>query len=1145
MDRRSTRSLRRLLAGIAVVAAALPAAASSSAALRVPDSPPAPTEPQVDAAEPCTIPTGGEFLTCIGVDAELAPLPAVGDETVLALTAFAVGPRRATLHIEIPEQFAVVEAAGFHVTAGQSRGSPRPATIVTGEGVDLGVNTMVRTIRLRAVAPGRALILASATAPVNEVRTDGGIDTFGLHVAPAGGRSTAGYAPPAEDNPVEASSPGAGGETGSDTGDAPPPGEPASGPVVTPPPDAETDAPAAEAPQSSTACAKGSFNYRHPDGADRPARSYLVEVWDDDGNSGDDKLASGWTDHLGRYNICFNGVDDTGSNGTEPYIRFIASNNRWRVENPADNKAYVHTTDTQHICETCTADFGYLRPADDTGRAVHAYDTLTSVWNWIPRGPQGCWDARDTTGCRRIVINWPLSVADKAYYAHSDKEIYLSPEMPDSRHTVIHEAAHAIMGDIYEDVWPDTPNCDPHYMFAISSAGCAWVEGFADWLPLAVLNDSEYRWADGSRAFIEKATWGYDGDRGDKVEGHVAGTLLDLADFAQDPFWDVAAEGAPGAIWNTVLDHWSADFEEYLRVDRLAAGYSAEHQGAMAAAFQNTIDYGFVDRLTPGKAVKRPHSPAPLHRYDTTHRYWSGVAARGYYRSCDLELQVYDDAGASVLLDRSVLAPATTDYVLVDSNPGRRDPGDYYARLAYQGGTCGYQTDASSLIELSASKFTVSDGASHFVGASDDVIDVRDTSLTAGVPTYFRVVPSGSADVDLFLHVSTATNPAQDRGEAVAFADDGGPGEAEGFSFTPSAGGFAGLVALTEKSGAYTIYRDTTAPTGSVSIADGAPYTDTRDVSLIFRSGDVQTGVDRLRFSVDGQLDTEPWLGYSGSATATLPDGYGTKTVLAQFVNNAGMVSEVVADTIEFGPARPNLVVTELTEPPAEIERGAQLTISDTVANTGPGAAERFSVTYYLSRDQVFSVGDVALHGARGVRPIPAGGESVGTKTVTVPPSAPPGLQYLIACADGHRVLTETDETDNCRASAARMRVLTPDMRVSVLADGPASIAPGGSFTATMTERNAGNAGAPPSTTRLYLSLDKVRSPDDRLLDGSRSVDAIPAMGTASGDLVVTVPADMAPGVYRLLACADDLDTVNEWYETNNCRYTVGKITVA
>jgi hypothetical protein len=70
----------------------------------------------------------------------------------------------------------------------------------------------------------------------------------------------------------------------------------------------------------------------------------------------------------------------------------------------------------------------------------------------------------------------------------SHDEVFLLGRTPDSRSIVAHEIGHAIMDDIYEDAYPATPNCSGHKVDTASSAGCAWTEGFADWLPLAVFD---------------------------------------------------------------------------------------------------------------------------------------------------------------------------------------------------------------------------------------------------------------------------------------------------------------------------------------------------------------------------------------------------------------------------------------------------------------------------------------------------------------------------------------------------------------------------------------------------------------------------------------------------------------------------------
>jgi hypothetical protein len=59
------------------------------------------------------------------------------------------------------------------------------------------------------------------------------------------------------------------------------------------------------------------------------------------------------------------------------------------------------------------------------------------------------------------------------------------------------------------------------------------------------------------------------------------------------------------------------------------------------------------------------------------------------------------------------------------------------------------------------------------------------------------------------------------------------------------------------------------------------------------------------------------------------------------------------------------------------------------------------------------------------------------------------------------------------------------------------------------------------------------------LLAATRAIPALKSNGQL-GDLsidsvVVTIPASLAAGAYRVLGCADDVNVVKETSETNNC----------
>jgi hypothetical protein len=63
------------------------------------------------------------------------------------------------------------------------------------------------------------------------------------------------------------------------------------------------------------------------------------------------------------------------------------------------------------------------------------------------------------------------------------------------------------------------------------------------------------------------------------------------------------------------------------------------------------------------------------------------------------------------------------------------------------------------------------------------------------------------------------------------------------------------------------------------------------------------------------------------------------------------------------------------------------------------------------------------LIGSRNVPKLAPGQELTGTKLVRIPHDVSPGTYFVLACADSKNVVTERDETNNCRASTTQVRV--------------------------------------------------------------------------------------------------------------------------
>src|SRR3954451_6051753 len=119
-------------------------------------------------------------------------------------------------------------------------------------------------------------------------------------------------------------------------------------------------------------------------------------------------------------------------------------------------------------------------------------------------------------------------------------------------------------------------------------------------------------------------------------------------------------------------------------------------------------------------------------------------------------------------------------------------------------------------------------------------------------------------------------------------------------------------------------------------------------------------------------------------------------------------------------------------------------------------------------------------------------------------------------------------------ASPALAAKKGPDLKVGTLTLSGAP-APGQPFTAKLATQNAGKKKAKASQTAVVLSKDAKRSGDDKAL-ATAKVKALKPKKKASATLKLTVPASIAAGAYRVVACADVKKKVKETSEKNNCK---------
>jgi subtilisin-like proprotein convertase family protein/subtilisin family serine protease len=158
---------------------------------------------------------------------------------------------------------------------------------------------------------------------------------------------------------------------------------------------------------------------------------------------------------------------------------------------------------------------------------------------------------------------------------------------------------------------------------------------------------------------------------------------------------------------------------------------------------------------------------------------------------------------------------------------------------------------------------------------------------------------------------------------------------------------------------------------------------------------------------------------------------------------------------------------------------------------------------------------------------------------------------FQVAAASGTtgRLIRWGDEGLAFRTSEGQVFLVegsidSPDLVETAVSNPPSTTAAGASFmvTDTVTNSGAGDSGA--STTRYYLSLDRLKDPSDVGLAGLRNVPALTPAASSSGSVLLTVVSPTPGGTYFLLHCADDFQEVTEFNEANNCSASTTQVVV-
>lgn len=152
----------------------------------------------------------------------------------------------------------------------------------------------------------------------------------------------------------------------------------------------------------------------------------------------------------------------------------------------------------------------------------------------------------------------------------------------------------------------------------------------------------------------------------------------------------------------------------------------------------------------------------------------------------------------------------------------------------------------------------------------------------------------------------------------------------------------------------------------------------------------------------------------------TLGPAMGTHTL------NASVVGTSVTLSPPFTAiATRDLQMTALTAPATGII-GDSIAITSTVLNEGTMAAGAFRVAFYFSSNNIISTGDVLTGPFCSIASLAGGASTNCNMTIAVPSTISSGAWYVGAIVDDQFAVTETNESNNTRATAGTMTLSQP-----------------------------------------------------------------------------------------------------------------------
>jgi subtilase family serine protease len=227
-----------------------------------------------------------------------------------------------------------------------------------------------------------------------------------------------------------------------------------------------------------------------------------------------------------------------------------------------------------------------------------------------------------------------------------------------------------------------------------------------------------------------------------------------------------------------------------------------------------------------------------------------------------------------------------------------------------------------------------------------------------------------------------------------------------------------------------------------------------------------------------------------------------------------------------------DLFVSSLTTTSSSIIAGSSFVVNFSVFNNGNSTSKNTDVGIYLSNDSIFDSNDLFIKGSY-IPSINSNSVYNSSDYLQTSSSLKPNDYFIILVCDYLKAQSEKNENNNIYAKKINISAPQIDLITTNLYASPTKLNPGNTINISSYINNVGQSTSSTAKLAYYLSVNNQLESSDLLL-ARKDYLALSSYNSFSNSSTATIPANLSPGNYYILAVADYDNSEMETNELNN-----------